>query len=170
MAARSGGASASSLLPWILSLPRIPPSLHQGNFMLREPSGSVDPGPPGVNTTVPSGQRPTRRAGFRSEIHPWKTLLPSLVGASLSGGVTGQLVRVCLLVFSPAADLGAVLLGIVTQATTASRSPTEIPRIMSTSVLLTTEMLNRTQIPCHLLTIAPKKCRSGGQLLICRNR
>jgi hypothetical protein len=47
MSARKGGAGASSLLPCILSLPRSPSPLVHQNFMLKAPSGPINPGPPG---------------------------------------------------------------------------------------------------------------------------
>lgn len=44
------GADASNLRPSILKPPGTP--RYQGHFISNEPSGLIDPGPPGQNTTV----------------------------------------------------------------------------------------------------------------------
>jgi hypothetical protein len=50
--------------------------------MLNEPSGKMNPGSPGVNTTAPSGQRPTNRAGFQREVPASKRHMASLPGVT----------------------------------------------------------------------------------------
>jgi len=61
---RSGGAVASSLLPVIS---KVASGLrHQGNFIWREPSGKIQPGPPGRNSTMPSGKRTVDKASFNT--------------------------------------------------------------------------------------------------------
>ena len=57
-----------------------PSPLVHANFMLNEPSGSISPGPPGRNATVPSGQSPKGpriRTGFQWEVPGSKKLVPS---------------------------------------------------------------------------------------------
>src|SRR5580704_8448949 len=104
MSACKGGAGASSLLPCMVSLPRSPSPLIHPNFMANEPSGSINPGPPGLNTTVPSGHSPTNKAGFQREVPGSKKLIASLPvvripnDLALRGSVTGQVAGAVLVV------------------------------------------------------------------------
>src|SRR5215510_5227429 len=89
MEARNGGADASSLLPRIVNFPRSPSPRYQPNFMLNEPSCSIEPGPFGRTTTVPSGHRPpTKRWPFQCAQQAPKSSRASI--GALRGSVTAH--------------------------------------------------------------------------------